>query len=105
VATAISKLKAGPCNQVSHCARHDDLARRGCCHHSSTNVYGNPAQFAARHLAFTGVNTGPDPKPEPVSPINDRGRAAYRPRRSVEMGKKAVACASSAHFGRLCGCA
>ena len=39
------------------------------------------------------MNTGPDPKPEPGSPINDRGRATYRPCRSIEMRQKAIACA------------
>ena len=78
VSTAVSEFQAGSCDQVPHRTRHEDLARRGCCHHSGTNVYRNPAQLAARHLAFTGVNTGPDPKPEPGSPstIADAQRIA-----------------------------
>src|SRR5712664_500823 len=55
--------------------------------------YGDPAQLAARHLAFASVDACPDSKSQPGSTVNDRGRAAYRPRRSVEMGKEAVACA------------
>ena len=93
VATAISELKTGACDQVSHRTRHEDLARRGRCHYSSTNVYGHPAQLTARHLTFTGVDTCSDSKAEPGSAINDRGRAVYRPRRPIEMGQKAVACA------------
>src|SRR6266851_8718499 len=78
VATAISELKSRPCNQVSHCTRHDDFARCGRCHYSGTNVYGDPAQLAARHLAFASVDAGADPKSQPSSPstIADAQRIA-----------------------------
>src|SRR5207245_6517345 len=93
VATAVSEVTAGACNHDTHRARHDDLARRSLCHYSGTNVYRDPAKLPAHHLAFASVDSGPDSKPQPRSPINDRGRAKNRPRRSVEMDKKAIACA------------
>ena len=42
VSTAVSEFQAGSCDQVPHRTRHEDFARRGCCHHSGTNVYRNP---------------------------------------------------------------
>src|ERR671934_399381 len=92
VLAALLELHAGPGDEVLHRLRDEHLAARREGGDPGADHDGKARHLVLVQLALAGVHAGPHLKPELVHSVDDRVRAADRPRRPVEGGEEPITC-------------
>src|SRR5262249_22525741 len=86
----ILERDARPADELADGARHQHFSWPRKCSDAGADVHGDAPGLAVVQLAFAGVNAGAHRKTERTDGFADRGRAANRPRRTVERREHAI---------------
>jgi hypothetical protein len=86
VGAALLEAEAGADDRAVNRARGEHFARLGQCGDPSGDVHRHAPDVAGEHLALAGVQADPHGQPERLEPVDDRLRAAHRPRRRAVEG-------------------
>src|SRR5207302_8312853 len=88
--SAVLELEAGACDEVTHGARDENVARTGLGGDARADRDGDAGHLAVEQRAFAGVQARADVKAQPGQILADGARAADSTRRTVEAREKAV---------------